>query len=335
MFLDTLETYFFMRTFEEILRLVDEQLRALVLPENPKGLYNPIEYILSLGGKRIRPSLLLMSANMYADDLSPYVAPATAFEIFHNFTLLHDDLMDKADQRRGQSTVHKKWNDNTAILSGDVMLVVAYQQLAQIDPTHLSKILPLFSKMAAEVCEGQQYDMDFETRADVSQAEYLEMIRLKTAVLLGACLKAGALLADAPQEDADYLYDFGVSLGIAFQLMDDLLDVYGDPTTFGKKIGGDIVCNKKTFLLINARNSLSEEIRKELDSWMNCQTCKPEEKIAAVTTLYSQIGVKNLCEEYMQIYFERALASLAKVKVDDIRKKALRGVAENLMSRNK
>lgn len=324
-----------MRTFEEILRLVDKQLHALVLPENPKGLYNPIEYVLSLGGKRIRPSLFLMSANMYADDLSAFVAPATAFEIFHNFTLLHDDLMDKADQRRGQPTVHKKWNENTAILSGDVMLVVAYQQLAHLDPAHLSMILPLFSKMAAEVCEGQQYDMDFETRGDVSQSEYLEMIRLKTAVLLGACLKGGAMLADAPQEDADHLYDFGVSLGIAFQLMDDLLDVYGDPNTFGKKIGGDILCNKKTFLLINARSYLSVEIRSELDAWMNNNSCNPEEKIAAVTAIYTKIGVKKLCEEYMQIYYERAISSLAKVKVDEERKKVLRGVAEYLMFRNK
>ncbi|MDD4636935.1 MAG: polyprenyl synthetase family protein [Bacteroidales bacterium] len=324
-----------MCTFEEILRLVDEALCKLALPENPRGLYEPVEYVLALGGKRIRPSLFLMSANMYVDDLSAFVAPATAFEIFHNFTLLHDDLMDKADQRRGQATVHKKWNDNTAILSGDVMLVVAYQQLAHLDPAHLSKILPLFSTMAAEVCEGQQYDMEFESRMNVSQSEYLEMIRLKTAVLLGACLKGGAILADAPQEDADHLYDFGVSLGIAFQLMDDLLDVYGDPNTFGKKIGGDILCNKKTFLLINARNYLSVEIRNELDAWMNCNTCTPEEKIAAVTAIYTKIGVKKLCEEYMQIYYERALSSLAKVKVDEGRKKVLREVAENLMFRNR
>lgn len=323
-----------MYTFEEILKIVDETLFKLLLPENPKGLYEPIEYVLSLGGKRIRPSLLLMSANLYTDDLSSKIAPATAFEIFHNFTLLHDDLMDKADQRRGKLTVHKKWDENTAILSGDVMLVVAYQQLSHVDAAHLSLILPVFSKMAAEVCEGQQYDMAFEKRENVSQTEYLEMIRLKTAVLLGASLKAGAILADAPIEDAEHLYDFGVSLGIAFQLMDDLLDVYGDPKTFGKKIGGDILCNKKTFLLINAGNYLSLEIQNELKMWMNSANNNPDEKIAAVTAIYNKIGVKKICEEYMQIYYERALSSLAKVKVDEGRKKILQKVVETLMYRN-
>lgn len=323
-----------MYTFDEILRLVDETLFKLVLPENPKGLYEPIEYILSLGGKRIRPSFLLMSANLYTDDLSAAVAPAAAFEIFHNFTLLHDDLMDKADQRRGKLTVHKKWDENTAILSGDVMLVVAYKQLSHIDAAHLSQILPVFSKMAAEVCEGQQYDMAFEKRDNVSQTEYLEMIHLKTAVLLGASLKVGAILADAPKEDATHLYDFGVSLGIAFQLMDDLLDVYGDPKTFGKKIGGDILCNKKTFLLINAGNYLSLEIQNELKMWMNSANSNPDEKIAAVTAIYNKIGVKKICEEYMQIYYERALSSLAKVKVEEGRKKVLQEVVETLMHRN-
>ncbi len=322
-----------MYTFEEVLRLVDEALCKLALPENPKGLYEPIKYILSLGGKRIRPSLLLMSSNLYKDDLSTSLAPAIAFEMFHNFTLLHDDLMDKADQRRGKQTVHKKWNENTAILSGDVMLVVAYQQLAQMDAAHLSLVLPEFSKMAAEVCEGQQYDMAFESRENVTQAEYLDMIRLKTAVLLGASLKAGALLADAPDEDAKHLYDFGLHLGIAFQLMDDLLDVYGDPNTFGKKTGGDILCNKKTFLLIQARNYLSLEIQSELNAWMNSNNENPDEKIAAVIAIYNKIGVKPICEEYMKIYYERALSSLAKVKVDEGRKRVLREVAETLMRR--
>ena len=335
MFVDVIEKIRFMYTFEEILKLVDETLCKLVLPENPKGLYKPIEYILSLGGKRIRPSFLLMSANLYTDDLSAAIAPATAFEIFHNFTLLHDDLMDKADQRRGKLTVHKKWDDNTAILSGDVMLVVAYQQLSQIDAAHLSLILPVFSKMAAEVCEGQQYDMAFEARENVSQAEYFEMIRLKTAVLLGASLKAGAILAGASDEDAKHLYDFGVHLGIAFQLMDDLLDVYGNPNTFGKIIGGDILCNKKTFLLINASNYLSLEIQNELKTWMNSTNSNPDEKIAAVTAIYNKIGVKKICEEYIQIYYERALSSLARVNVDEGRKRVLQEVAEALMYRNK
>lgn len=222
-------------TLEEVLDMVNVHIKSIQFTQKPSSLFTPIDYILSLGGKRVRPALALMSCNLYQDDVSPAIPVAMGIEIFHNFTLLHDDLMDKADKRRGQPTVHIKWSDNTAILSGDAMLIEAYKEVAKVDSQYLKPILDLFSVTASEICCGQQYDMEFEQREDVTTEEYLEMIRLKTAVLIACALKEGAMVAGAPQEDADNLYDFGINIGLAFQLKDDLLDVYGDPETFGKK----------------------------------------------------------------------------------------------------
>lgn len=323
-----------MQKLDKIAQLIEQEIAQVQLPQAPSGLYEPIRYILSLGGKRIRPSLLLMVGELYGKQLQPMIPVALGFEIFHNFTLLHDDLMDKADKRRGHQTVHKKWNDNTAVLSGDVMLVVAYKQIAQAPAAYMPCILNLFSQTAAEICEGQQYDMEFESRQDVAIEEYLEMIRLKTAVLLGASLKAGAILSDASAEDCELLYDLGINLGLAFQIQDDLLDVYGNSAIFGKKIGGDILCNKKTFVLLKAQNMATKEQRKRLDRWMNDCDIDNEAKITNVTALYNEIGVKPACEKVMDTYYQVALEKLEKVSLPSERKEALFRLAEYLMHRN-
>lgn len=234
-----------MYTASQLLDKINSHISDIRFTRTPAGLYDPIKYVLSMGGKRIRPVLMLMAYNLYKEDVSSIYDPATAIEVYHNYTLLHDDLMDRADMRRGKTTVHKVWNDNTAILSGDAMLVLAYQYMAASSSEHLKEVMDLFSLTALEICEGQQMDMNFESREDVKEEEYLEMIRLKTAVLLAASLKIGAILGGASPEDAENLYDFGMQIGVAFQLQDDLLDVYGDPAVFGKNIGGDILCNKK------------------------------------------------------------------------------------------
>ena len=241
-----------MYTFNEVLSIVNTEIEQINWKRVPTGLYEPIEYILSLGGKRLRPAITLMSYDLYADDIMPAVKPALGLEVFHNFTLLHDDIMDRADMRRGKPTVHKKWNDNTAILSGDVMQIEAYKLIAGTPVEHLKVVLDLFSKTATEICEGQQLDMEFESRTNVTADEYIEMICLKTAVLLAAGAQIGAILGGGSDEDAANLYNFGNAIGLAFQLKDDLLDVYGNESNFGKKIGGDILCNKKTYLLIHA-----------------------------------------------------------------------------------
>lgn len=299
----------------------------------PQGLYDPITYVLSIGGKRIRPVLMLMAYNLYKDDVTRILSPATGIEVYHNYTLLHDDLMDRADKRRGKATVHKIWNDNSAILSGDAMLVLAYQFMAQCPVEYLKEVINLFSLTALEICEGQQLDMDFEQRNDVEDKEYLEMIRLKTSVLLAASLKIGAILAGAPSEDAKNLYDFGVNLGIAFQLKDDLLDVYGNTAVFGKNIGGDILCNKKTYLLIKALEHADEEQKHRLNYWINTVSFDATEKVATVTELYNQIGVKKICEEKMAEYCVKAIESLAAVRIADEKKKEFKELMKKLMYR--
>ena len=324
-----------MKTFNEITQIVTTELEKVSWEKEPKGLYAPIGYVLSMGGKRIRPALTLMACNLYQEDVLPAVNTALGIEIFHNFTLLHDDIMDRADVRRGKPTVHKKWNDNTAILSGDVMQIAAYQFIAQTPANCLKPVLDLFSQTAAEICEGQQYDVDFETRNDVKAEEYLEMIRLKTAVLLGCSLKSGALIGGAGEEDAQNLYDFGIHIGLAFQLKDDLLDVYGDEATFGKKIGGDILCNKKTYLLIHALELAQGEDAEELQKWLNTNDeSSQNQKISAVTELYNKLGVKTICEDKMSDFYTKAIANLEKVAVSDNKKQELRKLAANLMSRN-
>ena len=318
---------------KEIQSLVEKEIKKLNWDIQPKGLYEPIEYVLSLGGKRIRPVVALMACQLFSGDIKAAIRPALALEVFHNFTLLHDDIMDKADMRRGQPTVHVKWNDNTAILSGDGMLIKAYQLLEQCEPQHLAEILPVFSKTAIEVCDGQQYDMDFESRNNVTVEEYIEMIRLKTAVLLAGSLKIGAICGGASEVDAQRLYDFGIGIGLAFQLKDDLLDVYGDSKTFGKEIGGDICCNKKTFMLINALKKAEGEDLKSLTDWITKESFNRQEKIAAVTAIYDKLHIKELAESKMDEYYQQAINSLKSVSIDEEKKNGFYQLAEKLMYR--
>ena len=318
---------------ENILKKVNEALERLPYDRRPQSLYEPIRYVLSLGGKRIRPVLMLLGYNLFKEDPERIMMQALGLETYHNYTLLHDDLMDNADLRRGHETVHKRWNANTAILSGDSMLVLAYQRIAQCDDSHLPDVLGLFTETALEIGEGQEYDMAFETRNDVREEEYIEMIRLKTSVLLACALKMGALLADASKEDADNLYKCGEQMGLAFQLQDDLLDVYGDPAVFGKAIGGDITSNKKTYMLINAFNRANAEQRAELTRWVDATTFDRQEKIAAVTRLYDEIGIRQLCEEKINFYFDEARKYLDKVGVADERKQYLRRYMNEMMKR--
>ena len=319
----------------EILNIVNEGLEALPYDRRPLSLYEPIRYVLSLGGKRIRPVLMLLGYNLFKDHPEDILMPAIGLETYHNYTLLHDDLMDNADLRRGHQTVHKKWDANTAILSGDSMLVLAYQRVAQCDATHLPQVLSLFTQTALEIGEGQQYDMDFETRNDVVEDEYIEMIRLKTSVLLACALKMGAIMGDAPQGDADLLYQFGEKVGLAFQLQDDLLDVYGDPKVFGKAVGGDIASNKKTYMLINAVNRANDAQRQELMRWIEARQFDRAEKVAAVTRLYDEIGIRQLCEAKINYYFDQARQTLSKVSVPEERKMALRQYTDELLHRDK
>ena len=313
--------------------MVEDAIVNLPLEREPQGLYAPIRYVLSLGGKRIRPVLMLMAYNLYHDDVKPCLMPAIGIETFHNFTLLHDDLMDRAEVRRGKTCVHRKWNDNTAILSGDNMLVLAFHYMMQCDEAKMPAIMRIFTKTATEIDEGQQYDIDFETRNDVTEAEYIEMIRLKTSVLLACALQIGATLAGAPEQEAQLLYRYGECLGLAFQLQDDYLDVYGDPKVFGKKIGGDILCDKKTFMLINALLHASDEDRAELQRWIGNKDCNPDEKIKAVTALYTKVGVDRMAQERMNAYYTEAEAYLNKVSLPDERKQILRDIALELMGR--
>lgn len=323
-----------MKTFNEISQLISSELEKINWSKDPHGLYEPIGYVLSLGGKRIRPALALMACNLFSDDVRTAVNSALGLEIFHNFTLLHDDIMDRADVRRGKPTVHKKWDDNTAILSGDVMQIASYQFIAKTPENQLKRTLDLFSRTAAEICEGQQYDVEFEQRDDVEAVEYLEMIRLKTAVLLGASLQIGAWIGGAGEKDAQLLYDFGINIGLAFQLKDDLLDVYGNEAKFGKKIGGDILCNKKTYLLIHALKLAKNQDALDLQYWLNISDKKSlNDKIMGVTSLYNRLGVKQICEDKMEFFYTEGIAKLEKVAVLSNKKQELRNLAENLMFR--
>ena len=324
-----------MLTATEIQEKVNPYIASLPYERKPKSLYDPIEYVLAAGGKRIRPSFVLMAYNLFHDDVDRILPVATALETYHNYTLLHDDLMDKADMRRGRPTVHKKWDDNTAILSGDTMLVLAYEHLAKCDTKYLKPALDLFTETALEVSEGQQFDMEFETRNDVAEEEYIEMIRLKTSVLLACALKMGAVVAGASDADATALYAFGEKVGLAFQLQDDLLDVYGDPKVFGKAIGGDITSNKKTFMLINAFNRADAGTRAELERWTTATEFDPAEKIAAVTEIYNRLGIDKLAEQRIKEYFEQSRQHLDELSVSDDRKAVLREYTERMMNRKK
>lgn len=322
-----------MKTADEILKMVNEFLDHLSYDRKPESLYEPIKYVLSMGGKRIRPTLMLLAYNLYKENPEDILMNACALETYHNYTLLHDDLMDNADMRRGHLTVHKKWNNNTAILSGDSMLVLAFQRMMQCDEKHLKDILDLFTVTALEIGEGQQYDMEFETRNDVKEEEYIEMIRLKTSVLLACALKIGAILADASAEDADNLYKFGEQIGLAFQLQDDYLDVYGDSKVFGKEIGGDITSNKKTYMLINAFNKANDAQRKELTRWVSARDFDRNEKVDAVTRLYNEIGIDQLAQDKIAYYFGQSKKFLDAVNVPEEKKEELRKYAQKMMKR--
>ncbi len=322
-----------MYTSEELLSKVNQFLADLPYDRRPSSLYAPIRYVLSMGGKRIRPVLMLLAYQLYKDAPETILMQAVALETYHNYTLLHDDLMDNADLRRGHETVHKKWNANQAILSGDSMLVLAYERMAQCPKEKLANVLAVFTETALEIGEGQQYDIDFEHRTDVGEEEYIEMIRLKTSVLLACALKIGGILADAPAGDLENLYKFGEQMGLAFQLQDDYLDVYGDSKVFGKAIGGDITSNKKTYMLINAFNKANDAQREELMRWVTAKEFDRQQKVTAVTNLYNEIGIDRLAQKKIAYYFDESKKYLNALQVPEERKAELRAYAEKMMVR--
>lgn len=290
---------------------INKEILNLDWKREPYGLYEPIEYTLAAGGKRVRPQLAMIANQMFGGNDEDVLPAALALEVFHNFTLLHDDVMDKADVRRGRPTVHVKWNENTAILSGDQMLIEAYKLLAGVPADKLPRVLQLFNKMATEICEGQQYDVDFESQEHVTIEEYLKMIRLKTSVLLANALQTGAYIAGADEQAQGNLYEFGINIGLAFQIQDDILDVWGDPKTFGKAVGGDISCNKKTFVYLEAMRRLGDEaIGNELQQWYSQVLEDNTTKIAAVKEIFEQLDVRTACEKVVEDYTQKALALL-------------------------
>ena len=294
---------------------INSEIAKLNWKREPYGLYEPIEYTLAAGGKRVRPQLAMIACQMFGGNEEEALPAALALEVFHNFTLLHDDVMDKADMRRGRPTVHVKWNENTAILSGDQMLIEAYKLLSDVPSDKLPKVLRLFNKMATEICEGQQYDVDFESQDDVSIEAYLHMIRLKTSVLLATALQIGAYIAEANEQQQEALYQFGINIGLAFQIQDDILDVWGDPATFGKAVGGDISCNKKTFVYLEAMRQLGNEAMRQeaiaLKEWYSQVLDDNTEKIAAVKSLFEQLNVRSACEAVVEDYTQKALQILS------------------------
>ena len=324
-----------MNTIIEYQQLVEKVLSAKKYGSNPKELYEPINYIMSLGGKRLRPVLVFIGCDFFNGDLDKALNPAIAIELFHNFTLVHDDIMDKAPLRRNKPTVHEKWNDNIAILSGDAMIVCAYQELCKSDVSILPKLLEVFSDTAIKVCEGQQLDMNYETTQKVSIIQYVKMIELKTAVLLGGALKIGAIIGGASDGDAQQLYDFGKNIGLAFQLQDDILDVYADATKFGKQKGGDIIANKKTYLLLKAIELAegNRYMKEELHQWINAPQFDAAEKVEAITNIYNFLNIRELARMEMKKYYDIAIALIENIKVDEMKKRNLISFADSLMLR--
>lgn len=320
-------------TAQQYSQLIEKEIKNQKFGKQPLSLYEPIRYLMGLGGKRMRPMLTLLGYSLFKDDVKRAVPFAVAVEAFHNFTLMHDDIMDNAPLRRGNVTVHEKWNVNTAILSGDVMLVKVYDMFLQLESENLKSILKSFNKCAAEVCEGQQWDMEFETYPTVTEAQYINMIRLKTAVLLGFSLELGATLAEASQADRKALYEFGVNIGIGFQLKDDLLDAYADPKKFGKQVGGDIIANKKTYLLIKALEKSKGKQRKELYEWLVAKKFNSKKKVDAVKAIYDALNIPALAEKKVNQYFDKGFKSLDKVTCSLERKASLRKFAEDLIGR--
>lgn len=315
--------------------IVNRAISNLVFKAQPEELYDPIRYALSIGGKRLRPSMVIMACNLYKDQIDEAIQPALAIEIFHNFTLLHDDIMDDSPIRRSKPTVHKRWNQNVAILSGDVMVFIAYEQLIQTRTDITNDLIQIFNQTAMAVCEGQQYDMNFESKRTVGETEYLKMIELKTGVLMGASLKIGSVIGGASTSDAEIMYAFGKNLGMAFQLQDDMLDVYGDPKIFGKKIGGDIVANKKTYMLVKTLELADESLRKKTLKLLDDHDMNKEEKIRSVKAIYNLLGIKQHAQEMVNKYFRKANTNLDQVLVEETRKEELRNLAINLIDREK
>jgi geranylgeranyl diphosphate synthase type II len=313
--------------------IIEAALKAINQKTAPAQLYEPISYTLSLGGKRIRPALLLLANNLFGGKDEDAIDSALAIEVFHNFTLVHDDIMDDAPLRRGKPSVYSKWNTNVAILSGDVMLMQGIQLIAKKNHPHLHEVLGLFNATAIAVCEGQQMDMDFETSSLVSIDDYLKMIELKTAVLLAASLKIGAVLANASPEDAQHIYEFGKNLGIAFQLMDDVLDLYGDPTKVGKRVGGDVIANKKTYLLLKAQELATGKTQKDLDFCLTSKVIDYTTKVERVTTIFNTLKIKELAVEEMNLFYNAAIAHLDSVDVPTAKKQVFEDFAKSLMQR--
>lgn len=320
-----------MQKLAEYQSILEDRISKISFPEQPKNLYEPLSYFMTLGGKRTRPVLSMLGCKLFGVPGLKAVNAAMAVELFHNFTLIHDDIMDAAPLRRGKETVHQKWNENVGILSGDALFVVAYQHLAKHDTDVLPRLLEIFSKTALEVCEGQQMDMDFETREDVSIEEYLEMIRLKTSVLLGAALEMGATVAKADDRNAELIYDFGMYVGLAFQIKDDILDLYADPEKFGKQVGGDVMANKKTYLQIKAYELASPSQKEELKALESEKDL--DKKVAEVKAIFNSIGVKELAESKMQEYYTQAKKAMELIKVEEDQKQDLLGLAKYLMGR--
>jgi geranylgeranyl diphosphate synthase type II len=316
---------------DQLLGWIESEIKKQKFGNEPRSLYEPLRYIMALGGKRLRPLLTLLSYSLYKRDVRTIVPIAIAVEVFHNFTLLHDDIMDNAPLRRGNPTVHEKWDVNTAILSGDVMQIKVYSLLLGIENSKLKEALTAFNQCATEVCEGQQWDMEFESKSNVTEAAYLEMIRLKTASLLGFSLELGALLAGAPHDDQHALRELGIHIGMGFQLRDDLLDVYADKRKFGKQVGGDIIANKKTFLLINALAKAKGNDKKELTRWLKKQTFDKKRKIEAITKIYDSLGIRSLTERKINHYFKKGYTYLERIQ--GINKKELVEFTESIRNR--
>ena len=324
-----------MLTFNEYLERVNNAIKAIPYPQQPSHLYEPITYTMDLGGKRLRPVLVLMACDAVGGDINRAIKPAIGLEMFHNFTLLHDDVMDKADIRRGKPTVHVKWDDNTAILSGDAMLTMATQLIAQSPADVMPQVMDLYNRTAMEIYEGQQYDVDFETRTDVTVDEYIEMIRLKTSVLLGCACKMGALIGGADEATAQLFYKVGENLGLAFQLQDDMLDVWGDEATFGKAIGGDIMNNKKTFLLINAMQRATGDQTVELSLWLSTPNASRAVKVPAVTAIYDALNLRSLSLDAINRYNDEALEALSKIAISDEARSEFANFITRLVKRDK
>ncbi len=323
-----------MYNFKELQSIIEKNISKINLDINPTELYQPIKYTLSAKGKRVRPTLTLAACNLFSDNIGNSVKPALALEVFHNFTLLHDDIMDNADLRRNKKTVHKKWSENIAILSGDAMSIKAYELLSETENKYLKQVLQIFNKLAIEVCEGQQYDMNFEDRSNVTEEEYLKMIKLKTSVLLASSLQIGAIVGGASNKNAENLYNFGLNLGLAFQLQDDFLDVYGDVNTFGKKIGGDIVANKKTYMLIKALETADTNTKSELDKIIKLENFNEQDKINNVIKIYNKLNIKELAKQKMNDFYKKSLNSLDLVNINANRKEILINFASDLMKRD-